>query len=52
MYSGPIKFDATGQNTGAAVAVLQAKESKPHVVGPEGIAEYKPQYPLMPFEKR
>jgi len=52
MYSGPIKFDATGQNTGAAVAVLQAKDSKPHVVGPDGIAEYKPQYPLAPFEKR
>jgi branched-chain amino acid transport system substrate-binding protein len=52
MYSGPIKFDETGQNINSGVAVLQAKGSRPQVVAPGSIAMAKPQYPLAPFDKR
>jgi len=52
MYSGPIQFDSTGQNINSLVTVLQARGNRPYVVGPEIIAEAKPQFPLVPFEKR
>jgi branched-chain amino acid transport system substrate-binding protein len=52
MYTGKIKFDATGQNMNTRATVLQAGNSRPRVVSPEEIAEAKIEYPLVPFEKR
>lgn len=52
MFSGRIKFDASGQNMNSRVALLQATSTAPKVVGPKEIAVAELRYPLAPFDKR
>jgi branched-chain amino acid transport system substrate-binding protein len=52
MSSGRIRFDATGQNMGSDVTLLQAQNGRPRVVAPRASAEATFQYPLVPFSAR
>lgn len=52
MSSGRIRFDASGQNMGSDISILQAQNGKPRVVAPQAIAEAALQYPLAPFSAR
>ncbi|MBR1217870.1 ABC transporter substrate-binding protein [Bradyrhizobium sp. U87765 SZCCT0131] len=52
MSSGRIRFDATGQNTGSDVTILQGQNGRPRVVAPQVVAEASLQYPLVPFNAR
>ncbi|GIQ77413.1 branched chain amino acid ABC transporter substrate-binding protein [Bradyrhizobium sp. RD5-C2] len=52
MSSGRIKFDASGQNMGSDVTLLQGQNGKPRVVAPQAVAEATLQYPLVPFNSR
>ncbi|MDI4238169.1 ABC transporter substrate-binding protein [Bradyrhizobium sp. Arg237L] len=52
MSSGKIKFDATGQNMGSDITMLQAQNGRPRVVSPRAVAEAELQYPLVPFNAR
>jgi branched-chain amino acid transport system substrate-binding protein len=52
MSSGKIKFDATGQNMGSDITMLQAQNGRPRVVSPRAVAEAELQYPLVPFSAR
>ena len=52
MYSGKIKFDATGQNMNNAVTILQGQRGRARVIAPRSIADAGLQYPLPPFEAR
>jgi branched-chain amino acid transport system substrate-binding protein len=52
MYSGKIKFDATGQHMNSAVTILQGQGAKARVIAPDTIADASLQYPLPPFEAR
>ncbi|WP_342725758.1 ABC transporter substrate-binding protein [Bradyrhizobium sp. B097] len=52
MSSGRIKFDASGQNMGGDVTLLQGQNGRPRVVAPQAVAEATLQYPLVPFNSR
>ena len=52
MSSGKIKFDASGQNMGSDVTMLQGQNGRPRVVAPQAVAEATLQYPLAPFNSR
>jgi branched-chain amino acid transport system substrate-binding protein len=52
MYSGKIKFDATGQNMSNSVTILQGQRGRARVIAPRSIADAGLQYPLPPFEAR
>ncbi|MET4753835.1 ABC transporter substrate-binding protein [Bradyrhizobium sp. RT11b] len=52
MSSGRIKFDASGQNMGGDVTMLQGQNGMPRVVAPQAAAEATFQYPLTPFNSR
>jgi branched-chain amino acid transport system substrate-binding protein len=52
MYSGKIKFDATGQNMNNAVTILQGQRGKARIIAPSSIADASLQYPLPPFGAR
>jgi len=52
MSSGRIKFDASGQNMGGDVTMLQGQNGRPRVVAPQAVAEATLQYPLAPFNSR
>ncbi|GKQ55177.1 branched-chain amino acid ABC transporter substrate-binding protein [Bradyrhizobium sp. Ce-3] len=52
MSSGRIKFDASGQNMGGNVTLLQGQNGRPRVVAPQVVAEATLQYPLVPFNSR
>jgi branched-chain amino acid transport system substrate-binding protein len=52
MYSGKIKFDATGQHMNSAVTILQGQGGRARVIAPDNIADASLQYPLPPFEAR
>ncbi|WP_456707671.1 ABC transporter substrate-binding protein [Bradyrhizobium sp. USDA 4452] len=52
MSTGRIKFDASGQNMGGDVTMLQGQNGRPRVVAPQAAAEATLQYPLAPFNSR
>lgn len=52
MSSGRIKFDASGQNIGGDVTMLQGQNGRPRVVAPQAVAEATLQYPLAPLNSR
>lgn len=49
---GPIRFDATGQNTNIQSVLLQNQNQQPVVVGPGPLAMAKARFPMTPFAQR
>jgi len=52
MYGGPIQFDGKGQNPNIRIAMLQNRNGKPLVVGPQNVAVAQPVFPMRPFNQR
>jgi len=52
MYGGPIRFDEKGQNPNIRIAMLQNRNGKPVVVGPQNVAVAPPVFPMRPFNSR